>query len=140
MFDSSSNMKMIKVLEHALDTATLRQEVISDNIANVNTPGFKRSSVSFEWELREALKGQPRKLVAMTNNPRHIKWGIVPDPTTIKPKTYVEYDTWLRNDGNNVDINKEESDLAKNSIMYEAITTRVRDSFRMLMDVIKGGR
>lgn len=140
MFDASEDMRTVKILERSLDTAILRQQVIADNMANVNTPDFKRSYVDFEWRLREAMKGVPKKLTPMRTHPRHLNWVKIPDPTKVVPRTQMEYDTWLRNDQSNVDINKEMADMAKNSIMYESLVTRISGSFRVLMDVIRGGR
>ncbi len=138
MFDQSVQMRTIKVLENALDTTVLRQKVIGDNIANVNTPGFKKSYVTFEYELSQALQ-KKGGLRAITTNPRHIQFGGQEDPTKVKPRMYIEHDTVFRNDLNNVDINVEMSDLAKNSVMNEALINRVNQSLQMLQTVIRGG-
>ena len=52
----------LTILKKALNAASLRHQVISDNVANVNTPGFKRSDVTFQQELREALTHPPNSL------------------------------------------------------------------------------
>lgn len=142
MFDKSAHMQTVKILENALDTSTLRQKVIADNIANVNTPRFKGSYVSFEDELAQALqKKQPSSFKAITLDPRHIQfYKPQKDPTQIKARVNVENDTFFRNDGNNVDINIQMANLAKNSIMYEAMIKRITGSLQMLQTVIKGGR
>jgi len=142
MFDQSREMQTMKVLGNALDTAILRQKVIADNIANVDTPYFKKSYVSFEDELSQALhKGKEKgSFRAITTDPRHIQfYKPTKEITEVKPQTHLEDDTFFRNDLNNVDINAEMANLAKNSIMYEALINRVTGQFRILNTVI-GGR
>jgi flagellar basal-body rod protein FlgB len=100
----------IALLEQVLDTAALRHRVISQNIANVNTPGYHRREVEFESDLARALAA---------NEP----------PGTVKPRVVVAEGGPERVDGNNVDIDNEMSDLSKNSLLYEAavqlITSRL---------------
>ncbi|MEW6607990.1 MAG: flagellar basal body rod protein FlgB [bacterium] len=141
MFDQSTHMQTVKILENSLDTATLRQKVIADNIANVNTPGFKKSYVSFEDELALALqKKETSNFKARTTDPKHIQFYKPPKhPTAVRPRMFVEDDTTFRNDLNNVDINAEMANLAKNSIMYEAVVNRISGMFQMLDVVIRGG-
>lgn len=142
MFEQSSYMQTIKILENTLDTATVRQKVIADNIANVNTPGFKKSYVSFEDELSRALQDKKTSsFKAITTDPRHIQFYKPPkDPTKVRPKMYIEDDTSFRNDINNVDINTEMANLAKNSIMYNAVINRISGMFQQLHTVIRGER
>lgn len=143
MFDQAGQMQTLKILENALDTAMLRQKVIADNIANVNTPSFKKSYVSFEDELSQALQKEKKKgsFRAITTDQRHIQFYEPPkEPTKVKPQMHIEDDTFFRNDLNNVDINEEMTNLAKNSIMYEALINRVSGQFRVLNMVIGGGK
>ncbi len=141
MFDQSGQMRTLKILENTLDTAILRQKVIADNIANVNTPRFKKSYVSFEDELSQALQRKNySSFRAITTDERHIQFNPPQqDPTTVRPRIHIEEDTFFRNDLNNVDINGEMTNLAKNSMMYEAVVNRVTWSLRLLQTVIKGG-
>jgi flagellar basal-body rod protein FlgB len=140
MWANSLTMQTIAICHKGLDTAMVRQRVIADNIANVNTPGFKKSHVTYEYYLKQALHGKG-KLVTKVTHPRHIVWGGVPDPTKVSPAIVIEHDTIYKNDGNNVDINAEMANLAKNTIKYEAIVTRLADKFRMLNTIIqRGGR
>jgi len=142
MFEQSTHMQTIKILENTLDAAALRQKVIADNIANVNTPGFKKSYVSFEDELSQALQKKPvSHFKAITTDPRHIQFYKPPkDPIKVRPQIYIEHDTFFRNDNNNVDINVQMTNLAKNSIMYESVIKRVTNLFELLDMVIRGGR
>lgn len=110
-----------RVLERALDAASLRHRVLSHNIANVDTPGFKRYRVDFETELARALAaGQ--------------------DPDRVRPAVVRETDSTGRPDGNNVDIEAELVKLAENQIWYAALTRQISDHFARLRTVIYEGR
>ncbi|HAV43080.1 TPA: flagellar basal body rod protein FlgB [bacterium] len=135
MFDKIFSGATMTALKQGLDTAALRQQVISDNIANVNTPGFKRSYVTFETELRGALSREKGKIEARRTHPKHIHFGRV-DLSEIKGRVVIEDYTLYRNDENNVDIDAEMTDLAKNTIMYEALATRIGGKFRRLKRII----
>lgn len=108
----------MQLMEKALGASALRHRVISNNIANVDTPGFKRSRVEFEEYLENALKSGITGLGRVA--PR------------VKQVT-----TAMRDDGNNVDIDYEMSALAKNTVMYNAISQSVAEKFRMLSYVLK---
>lgn len=89
------------VVHKALDVAWKKNEAISNNIANVDTPGYKREDVNFE----EFLQSAKNKTVQ-----------------NFKVRTVKDYNTTsMREDGNNVDIDKEMAELAKNQIMYNAL-------------------
>ncbi|MFH0774213.1 MAG: flagellar basal body rod protein FlgB [bacterium] len=127
-------IKSIELMKKGLDTAGLRHDVISNNIANINTPGFKRSSVLFSEELSKASgKGLEAKLL----HPKHISFGGKSNET--QPKVVIENDTIYRNDLNNVDLNQEMADLEKNTLYYNVIAQRIGSKFRMLNTVIQGG-
>jgi flagellar basal-body rod protein FlgB len=124
------------VLERALAAAALRHKVISNNIANVNTPGFKKSDVVFEDRLAEAMAGG--KAALSRTHARHLPGrgaaggegpAIVTDTTTS-----------LRTDGNNVDIDAEMAGIAKNSIYYDAVAQQLGRYFTNLKSAISEGR
>jgi flagellar basal-body rod protein FlgB len=139
MLEATCAMRTIDICHKGLDTAMLRQRVISDNIANINTPYFKKSHVTYEYYLQQALH-EKGKMVNKVTAPGHIVWGGEPDPTSVSAGLVIEPDTIYKNDGNNVDINAEMTDLSKNTIQYEAIATRISSKFQLLNTVIKGGR
>jgi flagellar basal-body rod protein FlgB len=110
-----------RVLEQGLAAASLRHAVLANNIANVNTPGFKRSRVEFEEHLAGALSGGGQA-------------------DAVSPQVVVEEKTVARPDGNNVDIEGEMTELAQNQIWYSALTRQLSDHFRRLSTVIQDGR
>lgn len=130
----------VKVLEKTLGALSLRQAVIANNIANVNTPDYKRKEVTFEEELKTALSGEPKKLKGYLTHPKHIP---IPQPVvnldSVKPEIWERDDIYFRNDRNGVDIDVELAELAKNSMKYTAVTRALGRKFAVL-DVVIGRR
>ncbi|HHV58586.1 MAG TPA: flagellar basal body rod protein FlgB [Firmicutes bacterium] len=118
-----------------LDWAALRQRAIANNLANVDTPGYKREDVAFPEALRRAQAGGGRPLALAVTAPGHLTppaeegWAVVRDTGTT-----------LRNDGNNVDIEAEAAELAKNALYYNALVSRAAGYLASLRYVISEGR
>lgn len=125
----------IGILSDAVNAAWLRNQVISNNIANVDTPNFKRSVVKFEDILANMLEG--KSFVGYTTNSRHIPIG---DNIDIQPVVEKVDDTSYRMDGNNVDIDNEMAQLAKNNIWYDALISRLSGEFDSIKTVVNSGR
>lgn len=120
-----------------LSNSIVRGEAISDNIANVDTPHYKKKEVSFESELARVLNQKEiQKLSLHTTHPRHISFGEIKDYQEVKSRITEEYDTNYRNDKNNVDIEKEVSDLTKNYLHFNAIVNSVNQRFARIKSVI----
>lgn len=124
----------INVLDKAADGAWLRNEAIANNIANVDTPGYKRQDVSFEAELKHALKAN--KYVSLDEKVKDLNSdGRL---SHVNPRTYTDYAGYsYRLDGNNVDIDNENVELASNQIKYNALTQSIDQEFKNLKTVIK---
>lgn len=139
MFERLTGTATFNLLSKGLDVSSKRHKVISNNIANVNTPLFKRQIVTFEDEMAKVFDGKV-DIVGRREDDRHIPIGEINymdvNPTTIKDRIHV-----MRNDKNNVDIDVEMSDLAKNTMTYQIHSTRLAAMFSGLNDVIsRGGR
>lgn len=106
------------LLEHLLNAAGLRHRVISQNVANVNTPGYKRLEVAFDSSLAKALSGGSGGPVAA---PR-IQAGSGPE----------------RVDGNTVDIDVEMNDLVKNAVLYQAAAQVASNRIAAMRSAIAG--
>ena len=106
--------------EKAMDVASLRQQVIANNISNVNTPGFAPSKVNFEDELKQcmAAKNDPDgfQVVADFSDSDLGVQGAASDESQVQPAVIKS--------GKSVDINQEMVDLAKNGIVFEALTAQ----------------
>ncbi|MGQ9512511.1 MAG: flagellar basal body rod protein FlgB [Thermodesulfitimonas sp.] len=123
-------------LAKTLDAAALRQRVIADNIANADTPGFKKGTVEFEAALRQAVGGEP--LALKTTDPRHIGSSSL---SSVTPQVKrVTTTTTQRTDGNNVDIEEEMVNLVTNNLTYQAAVRFISGKFSSLRYVISGGR
>ncbi|WP_227935804.1 flagellar basal body rod protein FlgB [Alkalihalobacillus deserti] len=130
LFGSSN----IKAIERGLQGAQLRQKAISNNIANIDTPNYKAKQVSFKHTLTDAMNES--KLTANRTNSQHVEFR------TINRSPIVETNrtTMYNHNQNNVDIDLEMAELAKNQIYYNALIERINGSFNSLQTVIKGGR
>jgi len=120
------------ILEKALDTAWTRNEVITNNISNADTPNFKKDVVKFEDYLISALDNEDMEL--STSDVRIN--GSTLEPRVEKDMKNMSY----RLDGNNVDIESEMADLAKNSITYNTLAQKVTGEYKKLKYVISEGR
>ncbi|WP_017727305.1 flagellar basal body rod protein FlgB [Halalkalibacterium ligniniphilum] len=121
-------------LERGLDASSLRQKVISQNIANVDTPNYKAKQVNFKHVFNDALERQ--RLHAKRTDERHYEFG------RSHQQPYVESvrNTMYNHNNNNVDIDLEMAELAQNQIYYNALIDRVNGRFNSLQSVIRGGR
>jgi flagellar basal-body rod protein FlgB len=127
-----------RVLEKALDAAWLRNEAISQNIANVDTPNYKKKTVAFEEYLNDAMDGKSFK--GFTTDRRHIQiGGDSIDSVDIKI-TQDNKDTSYRLDGNNVDIESEMASQAKNDIKYNTLIQSLNTGYKRIKSVISEGR
>lgn len=124
----SGAFNYINVLDKACDASWTRNSVISNNIANVDTPGFKRQDVQFEDYLMNEV-GYTDSLDDEVAD-AHLD--------CLKGTTYTDYATVsYRLDGNNVDIDTENAELAKNQIKYYTMLDSVSQEFNRLKSVIK---
>lgn len=123
---------VLQILEKGLGASDLRQRVISNNIANVSTPDFKRSDVDFEAVFNAAL-GEKDGLPLKMTSPRHLPGLMREDGSGI----VTDQSTSLRVDNNNVDIEREMANAAENGYYHNALTRTISDQLAMLRSVIK---
>lgn len=119
----------INVLDKAADAANTRNEVISNNIANVDTPNYKRKDVSFQDYLKMALIGDESLDDRVADINTHL--------SDFNGYTYTDSSTLsYRLDGNNVDIDTESSMLAQNQIRYNALVEQIGQEFARYKTVL----
>ena len=123
-------------LKGAISAAELRQQVIADNIANVDTPGFKRSEVLFEELLASRLGRHDHRLEARRTHEKHIPFGR--GGSVVKPKLVTDDSTSIHNSANNVDIDREMALLAKNQLRYNALIQQLNHEISMFRIGIEG--
>jgi len=136
VIDKIFNSPTQNLLSYALNGAELRNEVIANNIANVDTPNFKRSEVLFEDQLRHLLNDPPKTTQLKVTNPRHIQ--VTRRPASFRPEIYQVNDLSYRNDKNNVDIDVEIAKMSKNYIYYDALSSSLTQEIRLLRLAITG--
>ena len=124
---------VLNVLQKGLEASSTRQQVLSNNVANIDTPKFKRSDVDFQAVLGAALGENGGALSMKMTSLKHLPGladgsgsGIVTDQSTS-----------LRNDGNNVDVDREMSNVAENGLYYSSLTRAISSQLGLLRSVIK---
>ena len=121
-------------LKAAMDVSMLRQEIHAHNIANAETPGYKRRYVVFESLLQKVLDQKRVKLDV--TNPKHMRGISIP----VEPIVRVDYSTTYRNDGNNVDIDREIVEMVKNGLRYQVLTRLMSMNIERYNTVLRGVR
>jgi flagellar basal-body rod protein FlgB len=108
------------LLSQLLDATEMRHRVISQNIANVNTPGYQARVVEFEAALSQRLTGGG-------------------ETESVKPQ--IEFETGLvaRSDGNNVDIDRESGRLHQNALLYQTYSQMLASYFDSMRRAIETG-
>jgi flagellar basal-body rod protein FlgB len=107
-----------KAMKKSLDLMSTRQSVITSNIGNVDTPGFKASEIDFQGQLREAL-GSKGQLNLQATNDKHFGPN-TSNISSLTPDSFEEEDA-AKSNGNNVDVDKEMAKMAENQIFYNAV-------------------
>ncbi|MCA9766040.1 MAG: flagellar basal body rod protein FlgB [Carnobacterium sp.] len=123
---SNSTYNLIK---NSLDATELRQQMISSNITNVNTPDYKVNKVDFEDRLKKAYAGTAMR----KTNVRHIG---IDNPYEVMPIVTKRTNTTMKENGNNVDIDMEMTDEAATTIQYNALVAQLNAKYSMLHSVI----
>lgn len=127
-----NSFNKINLFDKALTASWMKNQAISNNISNVNTPNYKRETVDFEDVLRNAASNQNGPMVK--THDKHMSVSNSVTPTIIKDDS-----TAFRKDGNNVNVDTEMAELAENQIRYEAITKQLNDTLKRLRISIKQG-
>ncbi|MCI8308012.1 MAG: flagellar basal body rod protein FlgB [Lachnospiraceae bacterium] len=113
----------VNVLQKAADASWYRNDVLANNLANVDTPNYKRKDVQFETYLITSLTGGDSLDSNIANA----------DLDELQPTTYVDQSNLsYRLDGNNVDINTESAELAKNQLRYYTLLDSMSQEFERL--------
>ena len=124
---------VLGILEKGLDASSLRQKVLANNVANVDTPDFKRSDVNFEAVLGSALGEAGGTLPLKTTSPQHLP-GVL---SSQQNAVVTDQSTSMRNDGNNVDIDREMTNVAENGLYYNSVTRAISSQLGILRMVIQ---
>ena len=120
------------ILDKAADASWMRENVITNNIANIDTPGYKRQDVDFESVLQKALG--KTKYSSLDKKVRELNQDLGKLTTT----SYTDAANYTyRLDRNNVDENTENAELASESLRYQLLTTAITNNFSRMQTVLK---
>lgn len=120
-----------------MDMRLERQNLVMSNLANMNIPNYKARTLEFENRLQDALGSQEMRGGVTRTNTKHVPAGFNPDGfqgdlfKEFKPRTIYGADA--------VDMDKEMTTMAKNSLMYNALTTVMKSNFDGIQKVIMDG-
>ena len=132
VYMSSGMFGFVNVLKAAADASWTREEVLTNNIANVDTPNYKRQDVDFTTYLRSALQRTNGGSSSLTNRVNNINYN------DIAIRTYTDNSTLsYRLDGNNVDLSTENVELASEQINYNALIDSMNNEFSRFKTVLK---
>ena len=110
-----------------------RQKIIASNIANLNTPNYKTKDLSFETHLKKASND----LALNVTNKNHIAFDMSNNKAQSKFEVFEVKDLEEQNDGNNVNLDHQISEMSKNAVMYNAITNSIKKDSRWFKMVIE---
>ena len=128
LIDSRSS----KLLERSMDASNLRQQLLNQNLANVNTPHYKRLDIDFKSLLDNITKDE---LEMVRTNPRHIANTVAEiGPVRIERETK----TKSRFDTNNIDPEYEMAQLSENSLFFQSLTTSWKNEMSRVKQAIEG--
>ena len=120
------------LIKRSMQAQLKRAEVISSNLANVETPKYQRVDIDFKTALRQASSGE-KTIRLETTHPRHIR------PVNSEEEKFeirIDHTKSQRVDGNNVDLDKEMSNLAETQLMYEAAILMLQKKGALVRNVI----
>ena len=138
MYFTGSFGKNLNILNRSMDVALLRREVIADNLANSDTPNFKRSVVNFESELKRALDSENVKpFPTLMTDQRHMNFDRPKNYLEVQPNKVWDYLSTAKNNGNNVDIEVETMNMLQNQLIYQTLAAVVQNKFNRVNIVLR---
>ncbi|MFP4687372.1 MAG: flagellar basal body rod protein FlgB [bacterium] len=128
----SLEMTTINALRDGLNGSQKRHAAISDNLANVNTPGYKRKEVSFEENLSRLYIDKDVVGRDLKDSGFEMENGRI----AARPTLYRVDDTNMRNDDNNVDPDREMAKMTKNQLHYTGMARMMQQQFKFITDLL----
>jgi flagellar basal-body rod protein FlgB len=134
MFNFSDKLQM-----ESLTQRSRRSEVITGNIANAETPGFRAFGYDFEKQLQDLAK-MNEPIAVKVSDPRHMRNNFTKADGSITPEVYVRPTESVDEDGNTVDMDLEMEQLAQNQILFKTAVETLNRKIGTLKYAINGGR
>lgn len=132
IFDKTTN-----ALQTALKMREIKQNLVSSNIANAETPGYHAKKMDFEEALGRALDIDGLRAMSTSNESHYSVGG---KSSAVRPEIYENPDVAINNDGNTVDIEKEMASLSENTISYKAALALINKKLAALKYAASDGR
>jgi flagellar basal-body rod protein FlgB len=131
--------KTLDILHRSLSVSTLRADIIANNIANADTPNFKRSDMNFETSLKLALDSEQQQgFQALMTDPLHLPFERPLDYQSVLPRRTVDYLSTSDNNGNNVDLEEETSKAVMNQMSYNLLAQAMNAQYNAVKLVLRG--
>lgn len=129
---STNAFDYINIMDKAADASWLRETALTNNVSNMDTPGYKRLDVDFESALKKELGNS--KYSSLDKKVRSLN----SDLSGLSVSTYTDSTNYsYRLDGNNVDPDTEPVELASEQLRYELISRALTDEFARMQTVLK---
>ena len=129
---------LFRLAAKALDYRAIRQDMISSNIANADTPFYRPRDISFETALAQEktkiLDQGGKKLEMAKTSDAHL--GAIDEKSSYAAKTFFRDGHMARNDGNSVDLDVETTEMSKNSVMFNALVNAMKKDSMIFKSVI----
>lgn len=124
-------MRMTALMQKALDGAWLRHEVLAENVANSETPGYRRQDADFRTALAKAV--EPR-VTLLTTSGRHV------DSRGSGGIRVTQDEGWITPDGNGVDMDREMAEVSANAMYYAAVSRQLSGYLSLIRKAVTEGR
>jgi flagellar basal-body rod protein FlgB len=127
----------LELVTRELNALSLRYAITAANIANADTPNYKRSFLNFESRLKQALESEAMPIFPLaTTHPRHIPLDGPKDWREVQPRSVLDFQTTTKNNGNNVDIEEEAMTSLKTQLLYTTLSQSISGAINRVNIVI----
>ncbi len=130
----------VDLLQRTMDAVSLRYQVSANNLANSEVPGFKRSTVNFESELKRAFESEEKAKNGFQftrTDSRHISFNTPYDYRDVEPRRVLDYTTTAKANGNNVDAETEANNILQIQMQYRLLSQLTNFEFSQINSVMK---
>ena len=135
----NSFAKTVDILHRSMGASLVRRAVIADNMTNATVPGFKRTIVNFESELKRALESEKQRpaLELKLTNPKHIPNFRERDYRDVQIRRVLDYNSTYNNNGSNVDPEQEVAAALENQMTYSLLTRSMNFQFNQVNQALR---
>lgn len=130
----------VDLLQRTMDAVSFRYQVSANNLANSEVPGFKRSAVNFESELKRAFESEEKAKDGFQftrTDSRHISFNTPYDYRDVEPRRVLDYTTTAKPNGNNVDAETEANNILQIQMQYRLLSQLTNFEFSQINSVMK---